>query len=37
MSSDWLPTVLHFRLDENTFAQVEREMSGEEKKHKGNI
>ena len=25
MPSDWLPTVLHFRIDENTFAQIERE------------
>lgn len=26
MPSDWLPTVLHFRVDENTFAELAREM-----------
>ena len=25
MPSDWLPTVLHFRVDENTFAEFTRE------------
>jgi len=29
MPSDWLPTVMHFRVDENTFAQIEREMREE--------
>lgn len=24
MPSNWLPTVLHFRVDENTFAEIER-------------
>lgn len=24
MPSDWLPTVLHFRVDENTFAEIRR-------------
>jgi hypothetical protein len=31
MPSDWLPTVLHFRVDENTFAQIEREMHEEKR------
>jgi len=31
MPSDWLPTVLHFRVDESTFAQVEREMREEKR------
>jgi hypothetical protein len=31
MPSDWLPTVLHFRVDETTFAQIEREMRDEKK------
>jgi hypothetical protein len=31
MRSDWLPTVLHFRVDENTFAQIEREMREEKR------
>ena len=26
MPLNWLPTVMHFRVDENTFAQIEREM-----------
>ena len=29
MPSDWLLTVLHFRVGENTFAQIEREMHDE--------
>lgn len=24
MPSDWLPTVMHFRVDENTFAEITR-------------
>ena len=31
MSSDWLPTVLHFRVHETTFAQIEREMRKEKR------
>jgi hypothetical protein len=31
MPSDWLPTVLHFRVDESTFAKVEREMREEKR------
>jgi hypothetical protein len=26
MPSEWLPTVLHFRVDENTFAEFAREV-----------
>ena len=29
--SDWLPTVQHFRVDENTFAQIERGMRDEKR------
>jgi hypothetical protein len=29
MLSDWLPTVLHFRVDGNTSAQIECEMRDE--------
>ena len=29
MPSDWLPTVLNFRVDEDTFTQIEREMREE--------
>jgi hypothetical protein len=36
MPSDWLPTVLHFRVDENTFAQIEREMRDEKRTAKPN-
>jgi hypothetical protein len=31
MPSDWLPTVLRFRVDENTFAQIEPEMREEKR------
>jgi hypothetical protein len=31
MPSDWLPTVHHFRVDENTFAQIGREMREEKR------
>jgi len=26
MPLNWLPSVLHFRVDENTFAEIEREL-----------
>ena len=31
MTSDWLPTVLHFRVDDDMFAQIEREMREEKR------
>ena len=31
MPSDWLPTVLHFRVDENTFAEFTRIVRGDRK------
>ncbi len=31
MPSDWLPTVLHFRVDENTFVEFTREVRDEKK------
>ncbi len=32
MPSEWLPTVLCFRMDENTFMQIEREVREEKPK-----
>jgi hypothetical protein len=31
MPSDWLPTVLHFRVDENTFAEFTRSIREDKK------
>jgi len=31
MPSDWLATVLHFRVDDDMFAQIEREMREEKR------
>jgi hypothetical protein len=31
MPSEWLPTVLHFRVDENTFAEFARDMREDKK------
>jgi hypothetical protein len=31
MPNDWLPTVLHFRVDETTFAKIECEMREEKR------
>jgi hypothetical protein len=31
MPSNWLPTVLHFRVDENTFAEFTRELREDKK------
>jgi hypothetical protein len=31
MPTDWLPTVLHFRVDEDTFVQVARDLHEENK------
>ena len=31
MPSDWLPTVLHFRVEEKTLAQIEREIREEKR------
>jgi hypothetical protein len=31
MPSDWLPTVLQFRVDENTFGEFTREIREEER------
>ncbi len=32
MPNNWLPTVMHFRLDEHTFVEIERDMREERMK-----